>query len=339
MVMGTDGLAPEDVAWQLVTASWTTHAVRTMAVLGIADKLASGPQSIDALAEATGTHAPTLARLVNVLVSLGLCSRVGTDAIALTSVGQFLRGDIPGSAAPFALGVMAPHFERAWHALPESVRTGNSVYAGANGLGFWDYLVANPEDGARFDAAMSSGDDFARILLAARDLSGVQTLVDIGGGQGRTLAALLTAKPDLRGILFDQPEVVARAEPVLSEAGVSERCAVVGGDFFAEVPAGGDAYLLGSILHDWPDAEAVQILLSCHRAMMSGARIWLLENVVMPDADDLWTSQLDLLMLVLFGAQERTADQFQALLEAAGFTQVSVFPGERAIHVIEAVKG
>jgi hypothetical protein len=256
----------------------------------------------------------------------------------LTAVGEYLRRDVPDSAYPFSIGVMAPHFEQALHALPDAVRTGQSTFDRVHGRDFWSYLAAHPEAGADFDAAMSGGANFARMLLAARDLTEIRTLVDVGGGQGRLLAAALAAQPHLQGILFDQPQVIARAEPVLAAAGVRDRCTLVGGDFFVEVPSGGDAYVLTTIIHDWPDEQAVAILRTCHRAMSPGARIWLIENVVTPGDPDLWTAQLDLLMLVLFGAQERTAAEFLSLLETAGFAQVTFIPTDRTGGIIEAVR-
>ena len=338
MGLGTEDLPPDTAAWQLVTASWITHAIRTMAVLGLADHLASGPRSVDELAAATGTHAPTLARVLRALVALDVCAWVEGDRVRLTPVGAYLRRDVPGSLHPFAIGIMAPFIERAWHALPEAVRTGRAVFSRVHGLGFWDYLAAQPEEGARFDAAMSGGAERARMLMELRDLSSLTTLVDVGGGQGRLLATALAATPHLRGILFDQPQVIARAEPILTAAGVRERCTLVGGDFFAEVPAGGDAYVLASIIHDWPDEEALAILGACYRAMRPGARIWLIGQILATGDGDPFAPLLDLLMLTLFGAQERTAAEYQVLLEAAGFTAVAVFRGEDTWGVVEAVR-
>ncbi len=178
----------------------------------------------------------------------------------------------------------------------------------------------------------------ARALLAARDLSGVGTLVDIGGGHGRLLAVALAAVPSLRGVLFDRPEVLPGAETFLVGARVRDRCELSGGDFFTEVPPGGDAYVLAVVIHDWPDAAATAILRACHQAMGSGARVWLVERVVKSgDAFDR-TKLLDLLMLVLFGAQERTEAEYRALLEAAGFERVAVHPTDTPFSVVEAVR-
>jgi hypothetical protein len=152
----------------------------------------------------------------------------------------------------------------------------------------------------------------------------------LGAGPG-------AAVPGLRGVLFDRPEVLAGAERVLSAAGVRDCCELVGGDFFAGVPAGGDAYVLHSIVHDWPDEQALAILQSCHRAMAPGARLWLIEHALASGEADYWTRLLDLLMLVLFGAHERTAEGYRALLEAVGFAQVTVIPAEPPWAIIEAV--
>jgi hypothetical protein len=308
-----------------------------MAVLGLADHLAGGPRTVAELAEASGAHTPTLTRLLRALVGLGLCAEDG-GRYRLTPVGEYLRGDVPGSLRPFALGVMTPAVERAWHGLPEAVRTGRPTFPDVHGLGFWDYLAAHPEEGVRFDAAMSGGAERARTLLGVRDLSGMGTLVDVGGGQGRLLAKALAAVPSLRGMLFDRPAVLPAAEPILAQAGVRDRCELVGGDFFAAVPAGGDAYVLASVVHDWPDEQAVAILRACHHAMAPGARIWLIEQVLTPGHADTWTDLLDLLMHVLFGARERTAEEYRLLLEAAGFDAITVCPGEPPWSIVEGVR-
>ncbi len=339
MVLGTEGLPPRSAVMQLLNASWVSHAVYAMADLGVADHLASGPRTVPELAEATETHAPTLARLLRTLAALGLCATDAEGRVGLTPRGEILRADAPDSMRAYALALAAPHVERAWDGLPKAVRTGEAAFPRVHGIGFWDYLAAHPADGTLFDGAMTASADLrAEALLTARDLSIVGTLVDVGGGQGRLLSAALTATPGLRGILFDRPEVLPGAEMFLAEAGVRDRCDIVGGDFFAAVSPGGDAYVLALIIHDWPDAAATAILRACHRAMVPGARLWLIEMVVQPgDAFDR-TKLLDLLMLVLFSAQERTAEEYRALLEAAGFEWVAVHSTDTPYSVVEAVR-
>ena len=339
MLPGTEGLAPRAALMQMATASWVTHAIRAMAALGLADCLAAGPRGVGELAEETGTHPPTLARFLRALAALGLVAHDAEGRVRLTPLGEPLRADAPASLRPYVLALAAPHVERAWHELPEAVRTGEPAFPRVHGLGFWDYFVAHPDEGVLFDAAMTGSADLrSRALPVAMDLSAVGTLVDVGGGQGRMLAAALAAAPGLRGVLFDRPEVLPGAEAFLTAAGVRDRCDLVAGDFFASVPAGGDAYVLGYIIHDWPDDEATAILRACHRAMAPSARVWIVEQVIQPgDAYDR-AKLRDLLMLVLFGAQERTAEEYRALLEAAGFGRVAVHPTDTPFSIVEAVR-
>ena len=178
----------------------------------------------------------------------------------------------------------------------------------------------------------------AEALLIACDLSGVDTIVDVGGGQGRLLATILAAIPGLRGVLADKLEVVAGAEEVLRTAGVADRCTVVGSDFFASVPQGGDAYILAYIIHDWPEGEALDILRACHRAMAPGARLWLIEQVIEPNEDSVGVRMLDLMMSIFLGGKERTAEEYEELLEAAGFGEIRVLPTDTDWSVVEAVR-
>ena len=332
-------LPPREAVVQLLNGAWVSHAVRAMAVLGLADHLATGPRTTDELAKATSSHAPTLARLLRTLAALGLCATDDGGRVYLTPRGEPLRSDVPGSLRPYALAIYAPHVERAWEELPEAVRTGQPAFPRVHGRSLWDYFAAHPEEGARFDAAMTgSAEVRSGILAKTQDLSAIGTLVDIGGGQGRMLAAALSAAPGLRGVLFDRQEVLAGAEAFLAAAGVRDRCDLVGGDFFASVPTGGDAYVLAHIIHDWPDEQAIAILSACHRAMAPGARVWLVEMVIQPgDAYDR-AKLLDLLMLVMFGAQERTEAEYRALLEAAGFDWVAVHPTDTPYSVVEAIR-
>ena len=345
MSAGPEGLTPRAAVSQMATGYWISQTVRAMAVLDLADHLAAGPRTADGLARATGAHTPSMARLLRALVALGLCGRDDAGRVRLTPRGEAMRSDVPDSARSFVLFITAPWVERGWEELPHAVRTGEPTFPRVHGVGFWDYLGAQPENGALFDAAMSGGASArAEALRAVRDLSSVGTVVDVGGGQGRLLAGLLEAVPGLSGVLFDRPEVVAGADAVLRAAGVADRCAVVGGDFFTSVPPGGDAYILAQIVHDWPDAEALAILSACHRAMAPGARLWVIEQVLPPEdgpdpSERAGLTLLDLNMLVLFGGgQERTAEEYRQLLGVAGFDEVSVLPAEGTPwSVVEAV--
>lgn len=339
VVLGIEGLPPEDAAWRLITASWISHTVRAMAVLGVADHLAAGPLSAEELAAAIGADRVATASLLRALAGLGICAHDAAGRARLTPLGDLFRADAPDSFRADALTMPAPYMERAWHELPEAIRTGRAVFPRVHGVGFWEYLGTHPEDGAAFDAAMTAGaEGRARALLAARDLSGIGVLVDVGGGEGRLLAVALAAHPRLRGIVVDRPEVMPRAEAFLAAAGARNRCEPVAADILAEVPPGGDAYVLAQIIHDWPDEEALAILRACHAAMAPGARIWLVEQVIEPGDDFAGAKLLGLLMLVLFGARERTGAEYGALLTEAGFAEVAVYPGEPPWSVVEGVR-
>ena len=184
--------------------------------------------------------------------------------------------------------------------------------------------------------------DRAQVILDHCDLASVETIVDVGGGRGELLATVLAHAPGVRGVLADLPDVLAGAPPVLERAGVSERCTLAAIDFFEGVPAGGDAYILALVIHDWPDDAAVSILENCHRAMTPGSRLWIVEHVVsdapQPTHVARHVALLDLAMLVLLGSRERTNQQFRDLLERAGFQYVSTRTSDSGFSVIEGIR-
>jgi hypothetical protein len=173
--------------------------------------------------------------------------------------------------------------------------------------------------------------------MDAYDFSPFQTIVDVGGSYGTLLAAILRSNPAARGILFDQPHVVAAAGEQLVAAGVAERCTTVGGDFFVEVPGGGDAYLLAQILHDWDDERSVAILRQCRRAMPAHGKLLVIELVLPPGEEPFFGKWLDLHMLVLLGARERTATEYEVLFRATGFALARVVPTAAGPSIVEAI--
>jgi hypothetical protein len=315
-----------------------SRAVTVAAELGIADLLSDGPRDAGHLAAETGTHAPTLYRLLRALASIGIFAEDTDRRFALTAAGRYLCRDHPFSADPAARMYGADYEWRAWAELGHSVRTGENAAVHALGCDVWEYRRRHPEDGEVFDAAMrtySRADSPA--VLAAHDFGRYATVADIGGGTGAVLASVLAAHPAARGVLFDRPHVLAGAGTVLRDAGVADRVRLVPGDFFAEVPAGADAYVLARILHDWPDEDAVRILDRVRAAMAPDARVLLLESVVGPPNEDEWVKFLDLMMLVSAGGRERTEDEWRALLAAAGLELVGATRATATKHVLEAV--
>jgi hypothetical protein len=231
----------------LVMSHRLSQAVYVVTRLGIPDLLADGPRETDELAHATGSHAPSLHRVLLALAGAGVLEKVGPRRFALTSVGAGLRTGVPGSLRPGVLLSLDESLWRPWGHLLHTVRTGETAFHHAHGVGLFDYLAGHPEVARVFDDAMSAQ----------------------SGVQGPLVA------PRLRGILFDRPHVVEGARQILNAAGVVDRCELVGGSFFDAVPAGGDAYLLRHIIHNWEDDQAVAILTNCRRAMATGARVLL----------------------------------------------------------------
>jgi hypothetical protein len=260
--------------------------------------------------------------------------------VALTPLGSLLRSDTQGSLRDVASFITAPWMLRVWEALPDAVRTGESVFDDVHGMGVWEYLTANPEHGTVFDAAMTgSTEGRSTAILGTCDLSRVRTVVDVGGGQGRMLTALLAANPQMRGVVVDRPEVLAAAGPLLTAAGLRDRCELTAADFFKAVPAGGDVYVLAQILHDWPDRDALEILRVCAAAMAPGARLIIVEQVLPPGGPrTILPALMDVNMLIMLGGQERTGDEYEALLDASGFTNTIVTTTSDLWSVVEATK-
>lgn len=288
--------------------------------LGIPDLLADGPREIDDLAHATGSHPPSLRRVLLFLAGVGVLDKVGPDRLALTPVAAGLRTGIPGSLRASVLLLLDESHWRPWGHLLHTVRTGETAFQYAHGEGLYDYLAGHPEVASLFNAAMSGNSPaHARLVAATYDFSRMSRVVDVGGGRGRLLAAILERNPRLRGILFDQPHVIEDARPILDEEGVGDRCELVGGSFFDAVPAGGDVYVLRGIVPGFEDDPAVVVLTNCRRAMAAGARVLLVERYVAPDPHEaLPVLVSDLEMLVNVGGRERTTDEYATLLARSG---------------------
>jgi hypothetical protein len=218
------------------------------------------------------------------------------------------------------------------------VRTGENAFRHLQGMDVWAYRAAHPEDGVAFDRAMTSlTRGVVEAVVGSYDFGLFPCVVDVGGGQAALLAAILGTHRSVRGILFDLPQVVAEAGELLRQAGVADRCEIVGGSFFERVPEGGDAYLLKAILHDWDDDAALAILRVCRRAMPPGRRLLVLERLIGSPNEQPETKFSDLNMMVMPGGQERTREEFAALFAAAGFRLVAVTPTGTRMSVIEGL--
>jgi hypothetical protein len=335
--MGTDASPPPATLLQMMTGYWVSQALHVAAKLGIADLLADGPVDCKDLAAATDTHAPSLQRVLRALASVGVFTEVTPGSFALTPLAELLRTETPGSMRALAI-MYAEEQYRAWGELLHSVRTGKMAFNHQFGVGYFEYLAQHPEADRVFNEAMTGWThQLVSAVVDTYDFSPFKTIVDVGGGYGALLAAILQRNPDTQGVLFEQPHVVARAEEQLVAAGVADRCTCVGGDFFVAVPAGGDAYVLSQILHDWDDERCVAILERCRQAMPDHGKLLVVE-LVLPEGDEpSFGKWLDLHMLVLLGSRERTATEYDALFRAAGFELTRVVPTPPGPGVVEAV--
>lgn len=323
---------------QLIMGFRSTQLVRTAAELGLADHLADGPKTAAALAPLLDADPAALHRLMRALASLGLLAEVGGGAYAATALSDCLRSGVAGSLRDMARIYGADWVWRAYAQLPWSVATGKAAFEAAHGQPLFAFLNEHADASDLFHAAMAafSGQEVAAIL-EAYDFAAASCVIDVGGGNGALLAAIAKAHPVLSGILFDQVATAEGAHRMLAAAGVADRVTVCSGDFFESVPRGGDLYLLKSVIHDWNDADAIQILENCRRAMADGARLLVIERVV-PDGPEPAEAKLfDINMLVMMGGCERTGAEHMALLAKAGFTYVRAIATPTPLSLIEAV--
>ena len=321
---------------ELINGYQLSAAIGAFARLGVADALAEGPASPAELAARLGADQRSLARLLEATLEVGLFEVRDDGHYALTATGQLLRGDVEGSLRRLAIVSTDEWRWRAYGQLTHAVRTGEPGFVPAHGCRFWEYLAGHPEEAASFNETMSRISAARDAVLAgAYDFGDIHRLVDVGGGHGGLLCAVLAQHPHLQGVVFDLPGVVEGARERLLEAGVAERCEAIAGDFLEAVPPGGDAYLLSWILHDWDDETALRILRNCRAAMNDDARLLVVELVVSAAGDPapapgvaMLVKQTDLEMLAVVGGRERTAAEFSELFAQAGFTLARILPLE-----------
>jgi hypothetical protein len=327
------------VLW-MVRGAWITLLVRGACVLGVFDAL-ERPRPLAEVADATASDPPTMARLLRSLVDLGLVERLEPDEYSNTARGAVLAENHPSRLRDLLLMQATLPNLAAWGAVEDAVRTGAGVFEQVNGMPSWQQLAGDPEAQRRFNASMArraSGQVAA--LLAATDFDDVQTLVDVGGGRGAMLAGLLGRVPSLRGIVADQPIVVAEADEFFAAEGLADRARGEACDFFDAVPAGGDVYTISNVLHDWEDADCVAILRTVRRAMSDHARLLVVEHVLEAPGRSFEAQRdlhlVDLHMLVMFGGRERRQAEFDDLLTQAGFTTSALAPTGTDWNVLEA---
>jgi DNA-binding transcriptional ArsR family regulator len=328
---------PHAAMMELILGAWTAQAIAAAADLGVADALAEGPRSAAELAVVVNADADALGRLLRALAGRGIFRQRRDGRYELTALAATLRSDAHVSMAAGALLVGSAQHREHWSHLAEAVRTGRAVVPELRGKPLFEYLADEPELAEIFNRAMTSSSELSIApVVAAYDFSPYPTIVDVGGGHGRLLAAILAATPDARGVLFDLPEVVAGAPALLREHHAQDRMRIAEGSFFERLPENGDAYVLKNIIHDWPDDYAVRILRNVRAAAGTGKRVLLVEFVIPNHDREFLAKWLDLDMLIVAAARERTAAEYGQLLNRAGFQMTRVVETASPFSIVEA---
>ena len=340
--LATDATSAERAAaGRLLPMIWGIHISRcvyAVAELGIADLLAQGPRSSQELAVTTGTHEPSLYRVLRVLTALGVFEEYKARHFGLTLVGERLRTGATAGMRSWAMFIEAVGGVRPFAHILETIRTGTPGRQIESGVDLFEFLTDNPEAAAIFDAAMAERTAaYAPSVADTYDFSDIRTLTDVGGGNGTLLVGILRRHRHLTGVLFEIPTVAGRAHAVLAATELADRCTILAGDFFQSVP-GADCYLLANVLHDWDDRRSIDILQICRQAMPGAGRVLIVERLIPEGSSDpLPTLLSDINMLVLTGGRERTNGEYGALLQAAGLRLAQVVPVAFPYGIIEGV--
>lgn len=330
-------LPPSAQIVQMVGGLAISRGIFVLAELGIADYFKDGSQSYKEVAQATGTDASSLYRLLRFMASLGFFIEDADKRFSITPLGAALKSDAPGYARSTVRMLAGSTAWGAWGELLHSVKTGEAGIEKAFGQSIFDYLSTQPEQASFFNEAMIGfhGSE-PPAVAAAYDFSGIRTLVDVGGGTGNLLTTILQANPELRGMLYDLPHVAEEASQKIKMKNLSDRCDIVQGSFFDSVPSGGDAYMLSHIIHDWDEEKCIKILENCRRVMSNDGTLLLVEMVI-PSGNDFHPAKLlDVMMLVFTGGRERTKEQYASLFEKAGFNLTRIVSTESPVSLIEA---
>lgn len=329
--MTTTTLAPHELIWSLTNAGVAARCLHVAASLGVADHIDDAPVPVGRLASLCGADPDSLDRLLALLAAHGVFAADG-DTYRHTAASQLLRTDSAMSMRAFPQMMGLPIILDSFAALEDAVRSGTTALEAVSPEGLWPYLEANPQAQAVFGQAMTAkAAADAAAIIAAYDFSAAGDIVDVGGGRGHLLHAVLEAAPSARGTLFDLPDVVNSAGPA------HPRLIRRAGDFFVDDLPAGSTYLLMEVIHDWPDEQAVAILTAIRRAAAPGAKVLIIENVLCQLRPDPRGRTLDVIMLAVTGGRERTPAQLDILLSAAGLTRTRVIETDGPLRIVEAV--
>lgn len=328
-------LAPSMQMLQLLNSFRIASALYTVAELGIADLLQT-PRNMGDLAQETGANEDALYRLLRALASVGVFREASPRCFAQTPLSATLLSQQPGSQRDMVLMLLAPWQRKSWERLTDSVRTGEAAFPQVYGTDLWTYFAeGDPAAGRQFDQALTGAYNTSnQAIVQSYDFSSTRTVVDIGGGQGTLLTAILCQYPHLQGILFDRPAVVIEAHQQLAHA-MQERITLCGGNFFESIPQGHDVYMLRQVLHDWGNDDCLRILERCRQAMASNAHLLIIERVLSPTSPPT-DYFLDIQHQVLLGGRERTHEEFAALCTQARLQIKRVIATPSPFYLLEA---
>ena len=324
------------LAWGYIPAA----LIGVIIELGIPDLVASGMKPVSKIAAASHTNEDALYRMLRTLASFGIFTESSGRRFALTSAGTYLRSDVPDSARGYIRWVTNAFIFRNYAELMHSAKTAEPAVEHVFGESLFSHLQNNPELSRVFNDGMTSFSQLiSRAVLEAYDFSGIKVIADLAGGEGALLAAIIQKYPHMQGLLLEQEHVLAGARKRLEALGLADRCRCSTVDFFKCVPAGADAYLMKSIIHDWDDQRAGIILKNCREALRTAepGKLLLVEPIIPPGNDPHMAKLADIQMLVLTGGRERTGEEFQTLLEQSGFRLTAVVPTQSFVSVVEAV--
>jgi SAM-dependent methyltransferase len=333
-----EAASTDQILIQMLTGMWLTQAVATAARLGIPDLLASGPKSSEEIASAVGAHPGATRRLMRTLASRGVFAADGDNGpYRLTEIGERLRAGTPGTLKEMFIAETDTLHWRSWERMDDAMRTGDPQPQAVFGMPAFDYYTKHREEGEQFGRAMENVSRFvSNAVLDAYDFSGARTVLDVGGGNGSMVLAILERHPSLRGLVHDLPYIEAHANERIRAAGAADRCRFVAGDFFERVPEGADLLVMKYILHDWNDEQSIRLLQACRAAIAPDGRLLIIETVVPPDNRPDLVQMMDLNMLVMTGGLERTEREYAALLEKAGFLLTRVVATASPCSLVEA---
>ena len=332
-------LPPSSQMMQIITGFWTSCCIYNAAMLNVADLLGNKPQSAEQLAEVTHTDAPSLYRMMRALASVDIFSENEKGEFSNTTLSETLKGDVPGSMKAMAIAQLGDHYN-AWGNLLYSIKTGNIAFDKVEGMTVLKYYETHPEEGLNFMKAMT-GSTIAAIknVIPAYDFSAFKTIVDVGGGNGAFLVAVLNTANQTTGIVFDEEYVADETQKEIAAENLSERCSSKAGSFFDFVPGGADCYLMKHVLHDWNDEKSIQILSNCKKAMGPGSKLLVIEGVI-PEGNGQHPGKfMDINMMAMTGGKERTEKEFSTLFAKAGLKLTRVMhTNSPTLSILETVK-